>query len=492
MPLQVSAHLVNWVNGVPGYSVTLVATGASGPVTFSDFVLYDRPIGMDPFFAGQAGFHNTGLSLNPATGEISGTPNVTSAPSLAPWSFGFAFYANDGFETAYLYTGLSIFNPGDSLGIGETAVNSTGVVGVPYGPGQYTGTGGTPGYTYAVTAGALPTGLSLDSATGRLTGTPTTPGTFTFTVTVTDSVADSIGVGGQIDIGTFYDGPSPQLFFVAFSSTFDPVAPCDISFTPADGTLPSAVAGIPYSASIEATEEGADTFIYEVTGGALPPGFTMNGSATGPVTSSDGVTIKGTTSLDLFVGPQLYQFTLTITSFDDPTCSIEAEFQLTVYPRGFFNGSASQLICGGEDLPWISAPSYAVPKSLRGSIVAPAIGVLTEIFKFTVPDGMYLAITDNMNSYSGTSFIEGSGGVIWGIDANRPIGAPMATGRPVAQFVGSNGDLQRPVKIGPVLFRGGDVVRYKAIITDPMVGTGAPNMIHAALIGWIYPMAELR
>lgn len=48
--------------------------------------------------------------------------------------------------------------------------------------------GGTAPYTFAVTSGSLPTGLSL-SAAGALTGTPTTAGTYNFTVTVTDNVA---------------------------------------------------------------------------------------------------------------------------------------------------------------------------------------------------------------------------------------------------------------------------------------------------------------
>ena len=46
--------------------------------------------------------------------------------------------------------------------------------------------GGTAPYTFAVTAGALPSGLSLSSA-GILTGTPTAGGTFNFTVTAADA-----------------------------------------------------------------------------------------------------------------------------------------------------------------------------------------------------------------------------------------------------------------------------------------------------------------
>ncbi len=46
--------------------------------------------------------------------------------------------------------------------------------------------GGQPTYTWSVVSGTLPPGLSLDPSTGRLAGTPSTAGTFTFTVQVAD------------------------------------------------------------------------------------------------------------------------------------------------------------------------------------------------------------------------------------------------------------------------------------------------------------------
>jgi fibronectin type 3 domain-containing protein len=47
--------------------------------------------------------------------------------------------------------------------------------------------GGVTPYTWSITSGALPAGLTLTAATGIIAGTPTAAGTFTFTVKVTDS-----------------------------------------------------------------------------------------------------------------------------------------------------------------------------------------------------------------------------------------------------------------------------------------------------------------
>ena len=51
---------------------------------------------------------------------------------------------------------------------------------------------GTPAPTYTVTSGALPAGLTLNGTTGVISGTPTTPGSSTFTVTASNGVAPSV------------------------------------------------------------------------------------------------------------------------------------------------------------------------------------------------------------------------------------------------------------------------------------------------------------
>ena len=68
-----------------------------------------------------------------------------------------------------------------------------GVVGTAYSY-SFGASGGYGGYTYAVTAGSLPTGLTL-SAPGVLSGTPTVAGLSSFTVTATDSFGNTVSSG---------------------------------------------------------------------------------------------------------------------------------------------------------------------------------------------------------------------------------------------------------------------------------------------------------
>ncbi len=68
-----------------------------------------------------------------------------------------------------------------------------GAAGVPYSQTLTAMGGVTPPYIFAVTAGSLPAGLTLNAATGGISGTPITTGTYSFTITATDSAASAIG-----------------------------------------------------------------------------------------------------------------------------------------------------------------------------------------------------------------------------------------------------------------------------------------------------------
>ncbi|MDX6228071.1 MAG: hypothetical protein QOI76_1461, partial [Frankiales bacterium] len=118
-----------------------------------------------------------GLSLSP-TGLLSGTPTT-------PGSFYFILQAVSGDQVATLSDLITVSAPQLPPTISGT-VPATASLGSAY---DFTYTlGGTPVPTVSVTGGALPTGLTLGTG-GRLSGTPTAVGTFSFTVTAANGVS---------------------------------------------------------------------------------------------------------------------------------------------------------------------------------------------------------------------------------------------------------------------------------------------------------------
>lgn len=65
---------------------------------------------------------------------------------------------------------------------------------------QPSATGGTTPYNWSVTSGALPAGLSISPATGAITGTPTTSGTFNAQITVRDQAGQSAAANTQFKV----------------------------------------------------------------------------------------------------------------------------------------------------------------------------------------------------------------------------------------------------------------------------------------------------
>ncbi|WP_168389207.1 IPTL-CTERM sorting domain-containing protein [Xylophilus sp. Leaf220] len=149
--------------GTP-YSQNLSASGGSAPYSFSI----------------SAGSLPAGLTLSTA-GVLSGTP-------AASGTFNFTATATDanGFTGGRAYT-FSISAPVLTI---TPSTLSAGTVGLTYRQTISTA-GGTAPYSYAISAGTLPPGLSLASATGALTGAPTTAGSFNFTIAVTDALGFS-------------------------------------------------------------------------------------------------------------------------------------------------------------------------------------------------------------------------------------------------------------------------------------------------------------
>jgi hypothetical protein len=88
-------------------------------------------------------------------------------------------------------------------------VNNTGTVGVPFNSGPITVTGGVGPYTFTV-VGNLPWGLTLNSSTGAVTGTPNSSGTFSVQATdsqgnvgqCSDSRGNKVGTSCSITISS--------------------------------------------------------------------------------------------------------------------------------------------------------------------------------------------------------------------------------------------------------------------------------------------------
>ncbi len=76
-----------------------------------------------------------------------------------------------------------------SLSVVTTSL-SDGFVGLAYSE-TLVASGGDPPYTWSVIGGMLPAGLSLNSATGEISGIPMTVGSETFTVRVEDDIGDT-------------------------------------------------------------------------------------------------------------------------------------------------------------------------------------------------------------------------------------------------------------------------------------------------------------
>ncbi len=196
-----------------------------------------------------------GLSLNASIGAITGTPTVVA--SNTPLTFRVTDSSNPSHVQSANFT-LTV--SAATLVISMTFLPN-GQVGTAY-SATLVATGGTAPYTWSVTSGTLPSGLSLNASTGAITGSPTsavTSAPLTFKVT---------------------DSSNPVLTQSANTALTISAAPLVISTT----SLPNGQVGTAYSATLVATG-GTAPYTWSVTSGTLPSGLSLNAS-TGAITGS--------------------------------------------------------------------------------------------------------------------------------------------------------------------------------------------------------------
>ncbi len=188
-----------------------------------------------------------GLTLDASSGTVHGTPTARGHFNVHRKS--------DGLDpdTATRQCSIQITA---TLSITTTSLTAANV-GVAY-TAVLSAAGGTQPYTWSLPAGSLPPGLSLNAATGQITGTPTNAGSFGFTARVTDAA----NATRDVDLT------------IAVTSTFA-IAACPTA---------AATIGVSYASSLNAVS-GQSPYGWSISAGGLPAGLALNG-VTGVITGT--------------------------------------------------------------------------------------------------------------------------------------------------------------------------------------------------------------
>lgn len=406
------------------YSSTLTASGGLSPYSFSI----------------SAGALPPGLTLS-AGGVLSGTPT-------AGGTFNFSVDARDASGAPGPFTGTRAYTL--TVAAPTVVLPATSLPGAQRGTGYSAAlnpaTGGTAPYSYIVSGGALPTGISL-STSGVLSGTPTVFGNFSFTVRATDSstgtgpysatqtyalsIVDQPPVAGSVTVNLPYGAPSTP---IALNLTGGAPTAVAIAAAPTNGT--ASVSGTTISYQPNASFSGTDSFTYTATnsgGTSAPASVTVTVGA--PVL---GVTASG--SLNAVVGAA-YSQTFTFTGGTAPF----GTYQVGGLPAGLSitgSGSNSVTVSGvpraqgtftlavsGQDSstgngPFTASQNFTLTVAAPNLTIAPASGNLTATY--ATPFSQTITASGGIGPYS---YVLG-GTLPAGLTLNTGTGA--ITGTPTA------------------------------------------------------------
>ena len=238
-------------------------TTLPGAVEFSN---YNQTVAATGFgtlnYSVSLGTLPAGLSLNSSTGAITGAP--TGPNGTSSFTIKLTDSSNPA-QTASQALSIAVSLPGAPSITTTTLPNGT--VGANYNQ-TVAFTGGHGPFTWSISAGALPTGFSLNVATGAITGICNSANTYNFTVKVVDSSNPAQNATQALSISVV-NGP--------------------LLVTPA--TLPTGAVNDPYPSTILGASGGLPPYTWAITVGSLPAGLSLNTSTsaiTGSPTGSSG------------------------------------------------------------------------------------------------------------------------------------------------------------------------------------------------------------
>jgi len=253
----------------------------------------------------------------------------------------------------------------------------SGTVGQAYSR-QIQASGGLAPITYNILSGTLPTGLSLNSSTGMISGTPAASGSYSFTVRATDNCCTGLAT------------PVCQQVQRAFTLQIN--TPCPALSITTTSPLPSGTVSQAYTSQIQ-TSGGQLPITFSLFSGTLPPGLGLSstGLISGTPTSSGSYSFIIIASDSCLPNGQSVQrsFTLQINPAPCPALSITSPSTLSTGTIG--DGYSYQLQTTGGQAPIIfSLTSGSLPPGLilssTGLISGTPTGMGTYNFTVTVTD----------------------------------------------------------------------------------------------------------
>ncbi|ULT73295.1 putative Ig domain-containing protein [Pseudomonas sp. BC42] len=254
-------------------SATVAANSSANPITLS-------------LSGGAASSVAVATAASHGTATASGT-SITYTPTAGySGSDSFTYTATNASGTSSPAT-VTITVSAPTLAITPTTLPD-GIQGTAYNQ-TVTATGGTTPYTYAISAGSLPAGLSLNTSSGVISGTPTVSGTFNLTVTATDANSATGSRAYTLQINGLPPVANAVSTTVAANSSANPItlnitgggaSSVAIATAASHGTATASGTSITYTPT--AGYSGSDSFTYTATnasGTSSPATVTITVSA---------------------------------------------------------------------------------------------------------------------------------------------------------------------------------------------------------------------
>jgi hypothetical protein len=352
------------------YGTPLTFTAGTA-VPLQAAVVANATPGLATRFALTQGALPAGLTLDSGTGAITGTPSV---PGVA----GFTVTASNGTRTAAA-TATWTVTPATALGLSYPAPMIF-TAGAAIAAQAGTVANATPGVasSFALTAGALPAGLSLDPGTGVVAGTPTVAGVTSATVTVSNGTRSAAAM---------------------LTCTVNPVTLLSLGYA-APPVFAAGGAIVPQAATIGNPTPGA-AVAFAVTAGSLPPGLGLD-AATGTIAGVPGT-------------PGLFPFTVTASS---ATRTASAALVYTVTP-------AAALTLGYANPVVFAAGTAIAPQIASLGNATPGVATRFTVSAGGLPAG--LALDPGTGAITGTPTVAGiATGTVTAVNGTRSASAAFS------------------------------------------------------------------